>query len=377
MNKKKIVVGLSGGVDSSVTACLLKEQGYEVIGVTMQIWPQDGCCEEGGGRQPVGNDSRGDAAGQADKAIEDARRVAQLLGIPHYVVDFREIFRERVIDYFVKSYRDGKTPNPCVVCNRRVKWEALMEKGAQMGAQYVATGHYARIVQLANGRYSLKQAASASKDQTYALYNLTQEQLSRTIMPLGEYTKEEVRQLAVQIGLAVADKPDSQEICFIPDKDYASFIERYTKEASKPGHYVDAGGRILGEHRGIIRYTVGQRKGLGLAVGRPVFVTGIRPRENEVVIGEAEDLMTRTVLADRINYMALEDFSQPVPVTAKIRYNHRGEQAMARVDADGRLVCIFDKPVRAATPGQSLVLYTPDGCVAAGGVILGQTEDRM
>ncbi len=346
MSREKIVVGMSGGVDSSVAAFLLREQGYEVLGVNMEVTPES-------------------------QAAEDAARAAAQLGIPLYTADFREVFRERVVSYFVQAYQNGETPNPCVLCNPQVKWAALLQKAGELGASLVATGHYARVVRLPSGRFSLRQAASRQKDQTYALCGLTQEQLSRTVMPLGEYTKEEVRGIAGRIGLDAADKPDSQEICFIPDGDYASYIERYTGEAAKPGAYVDAAGRKLGEHRGIIRYTVGQRKGLGLSLGHPVFVTRLCPEKNQVVIGEEQELMASLVRADRVNYMALPSLREPVRVTAKIRYNHRGESALAYTDGEGRLTCRFDRPVRAATPGQSLVLYTEDGCVAAGGIIIG------
>ena len=279
MEKKRVVVGMSGGVDSSVAAWLLKEQGYEVIGVTMQIWPEE---------TPEDVEENGGCCGLS--AVEDARRVAQQLSIPHYVMNFRQEFQEKVIDYFMDEYLHGRTPNPCIACNRYVKWEALLERSLSIGADYIATGHYAQIGQLPSGRYALKKSATAAKDQTYALYNLTQKQLSHTLMPVGAYTKEEIRTFAKQLGLLVAKKPDSQEICFVPDKDYARFIEEHAKVKIPEGNFVWTDGSVIGRHKGITHYTIGQRKGLGLSMGRPVVVTEIRPETNEVVIGETPDV---------------------------------------------------------------------------------------
>ncbi len=358
---KKVVVGMSGGVDSSVAAYLLKEAGYEVIGVTMQIWQDEDTCtlEENGGCCGL-------------SAVEDARRVADSLGIPYYVMNFKNEFRENVIDYFVDEYLKGKTPNPCIACNRYVKWESLLTRSLSIGADYIATGHYARVVQLENGRYALKKSATAAKDQTYALYNLTQEQLSRTLMPVGEYTKDEIRALAEKIGLLVANKPDSQEICFIPDHDYASFITDYTGKEIKEGNFVDTSGKVLGKHKGIIHYTVGQRKGLGIALGKPAFVVEIRPEANEVVIGTNDEVFTDCLYADNLNCMSVERFEDGMEVMAKIRYNHEGAKCKLTMVSDDVVKCEFEQPQRAVTPGQAVVFYQGD-IVAGGGTILGKT----
>ena len=358
----KIVVGLSGGVDSSVAAYLLKEAGHEVIGVTMQIWQEEDneTQEENGGCCGL-------------SAVEDARRVAHKLDIPYYVMNFRSEFKEAVIDYFVAEYEAGRTPNPCIACNRYVKWESLYQRAKAIGADGIATGHYSRIVQLENGRYALKKSVTDAKDQTYALYNLTQDQLAHTLMPVGAYSKDEIRAIAEKIGLLVANKPDSMEICFVPDDDYAGFIEDYTGRTFPEGNFVNTAGEVLGPHKGIIHYTVGQRKGLGIALGSRMFVKEIRPETNEVVLASNEELFSKVLYADRLNFMSVETVTEPMKVTAKIRYNHKGATAVIEmVDAD-KLKVTFEEPQRAITPGQAVVLYDGD-IVVGGGTIIGCEE---
>ena len=356
---KKVVVGMSGGVDSSVAACLLKEQGYDVIGVTMQIWQEE---------DPEQVEENGGCCGLS--AVDDARRVAWQLEIPYYVMNFRKEFKESVMDYFVDEYLHGHTPNPCIACNRYVKWEALLARSMEIGADYIATGHYARVMQLPNGRYTIQNSVTAAKDQTYALYNLTQEQLSRTLMPVGAYTKDEIRQIAEDHGLDVAKKKDSMEICFIPDNDYAGFIERTVDNVPGPGNFVDKDGNVLGRHKGITHYTVGQRKGLNLAMGRPVFVTEIRPETGEVVIGGNDDVFSDYLVCDHVNWMAVDGLhGEEKTVMAKIRYSHKGAPCVIRELEDGRVECRFETPQRAITPGQAVVFYEND-YVFGGGTIL-------
>lgn len=353
--KEKVVVGMSGGVDSSVAAYLLKEQGYDVIGVTMQIWQDEDVfkqAEEGG------------CCGLS--AVEDARRVAAVLGIPYYVMNFKADFQEKVIDYFVSEYERAYTPNPCIACNRYVKWESLLHRSMEIGADYIATGHYARIMQLPNGRYSIRNSVTAAKDQTYALYNLTQEQLRRTLMPVGDYEKSEIRNIAEKIGLPVASKSDSQDICFVPDHDYASFIKNETGKTYAPGNFVDEQGNILGQHKGLIHYTIGQRKGLGITAATPLFVKELRPETNEVVICKNEELFTDTCILSNVNYMAEAQIPEGTRAIGKVRYSHAGAPCTLYPMENGMLRCVFDEPQRAMTPGQAGVFYQEDHVLCGG-----------
>jgi len=345
---KKIVVGMSGGVDSSVAAYLLKKAGYEVIGVSMRMW----CPKEESGVTDV---------------TKDAKRVAEQLGIAFQTLDFQKEFRHAVMDYFTGEYLLGRTPNPCIACNRFIKWEALLARAKELGAEGIATGHYARIVTLENGRYAVSRAVSSAKDQTYALYRLTQEQLRSTLMPLGEYEKDAIREIAKEIGLPVADKKDSQEICFIPDHDYVSFIKEYTGAESVPGNFISSSGEVMGKHEGIINYTVGQRKGLG-AFGRPVFVKEIRPKSNEVVLGSGDEVFQRELICDGLNCMAAERFDAGDKVVAKIRYSHNGAPCILHPMGEDKLRVEFMEPQRAITPGQAVVFYRGD-VVLGGGTI--------
>ena len=350
---------MSGGVDSSVAAFLLKQQGYDVIGVTMQIWQDEDreTQEENGGCCGL-------------SAVDDARRVARCLDIPYYVMNFKKEFKEHVMDYFAKEYLQGRTPNPCIACNRYVKWESLLRRSLDIGADYIATGHYARIERLQNGRYAVRNSVTAAKDQTYALYNLTQFQLAHTLMPVGEYRKEEIRKIAQENNLPVAHKPDSQEICFVPDNDYAGFSDECTGgKVPGCGNFVTKDGEILGQHKGITHYTVGQRKGLGLAMGYPIFVTEIRPESNEVVIGTSEEVFSDTLTCNQLNFMGMEDLKEPRDVIAKIRYSHKGSPCRIERVGEDKIYCKFREPVRAVTPGQAVVFYEGE-YVLGGGTIL-------
>lgn len=357
-SKKKVMIGMSGGVDSSVAAAILLEKGYDVVGVTMQIWP--GVAEE---RQKT------EGGCCSLSAVDDARRVADKLGIPYYVMNFKDVFKEKVIDYFTDEYIKGRTPNPCIACNRYVKFEALMQKAVAMGMDYIATGHYARIeYDSILKRYLLKKSVTESKDQTYALYTLTQEQLSRTLMPVGDFTKDRIRIMAKELGLSVATKPDSQEICFVEDNDYGRFICENTDYNAIPGNFTDTKGNVLGRHKGIIHYTIGQRKGLGMAFGKPMYVAAIDKERNTVVLGEGNEVFSDTLLAEDLNFIAFEKLDAPKRVKAKIRYSAQESCANIIPLENGDVKVIFETPQRAITPGQSVVFFDDD-TVLGGGVI--------
>ncbi len=350
----KVIVGMSGGVDSAVAALLLKEQGYEVVGVTLRTWVGDDgedsrCCE-----------------------IDDARRVAWKLDIPYHVFNCVEEFREKVIDPFICEYLSGRTPNPCVGCNRDIKWSRMLHYSELLEADYIATGHYANIVKTDSGRYTVKKALHAEKDQTYMLYKLTQEQLKKTLMPLGNLKKSEVREMAAKAGLPIADKADSQEICFVPDDNYTDFIRKNAKEEIPgEGLFIDEEGKELGRHKGIIHYTVGQRKGLGLAMGVPVFVKEIDAENNRVIIAKDEALYVKRISCDELNFLSIDDLETGSSIRAyvKIRYHHKPQSAVLTRINDKELEIEFDEPVRAATPGQSTVFYDDRDRLIGGGVI--------
>lgn len=352
---KKVVVGMSGGVDSSVCAHLLKEDGYDVIGVTMQIWQDEDTCSI---------EDTGGCCGLS--AVEDARAVANKLDIPYFVLNFKNDFKKKVIDYFIDEYTKGKTPNPCIACNRYVKWESLLEKSLALGADYIATGHYANIVK-SNDRYTLEVAKTEAKDQTYALYNLTQNQLAHTIMPLGKYTKDQVREIAKKINLTVFDKPDSQEICFVPDNDYGKFIVENTHSKISTGNFIDVDGNIIGKHNGVPFYTIGQRKGLG-SFGRPVFVKKINTATNEITLSSNEDLFTHDVYVENLNYMKITNFAN-IHCLGKIRYSHKKSPCTISYIDENTLFVKFMEAQRAITPGQAIVFYDDENHVLGGGTI--------
>ena len=348
----RVIVGMSGGVDSSVTAALLKGAGHEVIGVTLNVWPdlpnmpemqrEDACCALG--------------------AVEDARRVADKLDIAYYVLNFRDVFEDRVIKDFVQTYASGRTPNPCIRCNQFIKFDALLVKARQLGAEYVATGHYARIE---HGRPNrLRKAADAAKDQSYVLYVMSQDRLGAAMMPLGEFTKSSTRQIAADLGLSVANKPESQDICFVPFKRYTEFIELYAPDVLQPGPIVDQEGHVLGEHRGVALHTIGQRRGLGIAAGQPLFVTSLEPTTNTVVVGGPEALLKSSCRLEEVNWIAGAPPALPLRAMGKARYRSQEVACTVRREGDD-VVVDFDQPQKALTPGQALVVY--DGEYVLGG----------
>jgi tRNA-specific 2-thiouridylase len=346
MGKKKVMVAMSGGVDSSVTAALLLEEGYDVAGVTLKLWP-----------------------GMSENAIRDAGRVAETLGIPHHVLDLSAEFRKKVIEYFTGEYMCGRTPNPCIICNRHIKFGALLEYALSKGMDLMATGHYATVCfDEETGRYIIKKAKFPEKDQTYVLYRLTQPQLARILLPLGEYSKNEIRQIAGKIGLVVASKAESQEICFIPDNNYSGYIQKNVDGQIEPGNFIDTKGNIIGRHKGIINYTIGQRKGLGIAFGKPMYVVGIDADRNNVVLGDETEVYSESLIASDVNFISISSLEGEKRVKAKIRYSAKEADATIIPYGQEEVKVVFDSPQRAITPGQSVVFY--DGNVVVGGGII-------
>jgi tRNA-uridine 2-sulfurtransferase len=369
-----IAVAMSGGVDSSTVAAMLRAEGHNVIGLTMQLWNQRRLA----GRDGMPESVQGRCCSLDD--VYDARRVAQHIGIPYYVVNHEERFERDVVRPFVEQYLSGRTPVPCSLCNNHLKFDQLLVVARQIGADRVATGHYARVAyDESRGRWLLKRPADLSKDQTYFLFGLTQDQLGGTLFPLGNMSKPEVRQLAHKHGLAIAEKPDSQEICFVPGGDYKRFIDAYLAEQaeSRPGtagELVTTSGKVIGEHAGIHNFTVGQRKGLGIATGSPLYVIQINAATKQVTVGGEQHLYSRTLRARRINLISVDDLCEPMRVSVKIRHRHEPAPAMIRCTVQDEMLVTFDQPQRAITPGQAAVFYDGD-LVVGGGWIAGSDED--
>jgi len=358
LDKNKVVIGMSGGVDSAVAAYVLKEQGYEVIGITMKLWEEDeenyaedygGCCSL--------------------SSVEDARLVAEKLEIPFYVINYNEQFIETVVDNFIDEYLSGHTPSPCIRCNKYIKFDELLKTAHSLGAYYVATGHYG-IVGYNEGldRYTISKSQEKRKDQTYMMYSLSQEQIKHTLMPLGVFeTKEEVRQIAEREDLIVARKNDSQELCFVIDDDYVRFVKEHTLKPIPKGKFIDTKGNVLGEHQGIIYYTVGQRKGLGITFGKPMYVVEIRPKTNEVVLGDNEDVFRSELIAKEVNFITFDTLEAPYKCEGKVRYSSKTSPCTLYM-MDNKVKVVFDEPQRAVTPGQAVVFY--DGELLVGGGII-------
>jgi len=356
--KPTVLLGMSGGVDSSVSAILLQEQGYDVIGATMKLWQNDeeldcdsGCCSL--------------------SSTYDAKRVCDLLGIPHYVFNFTDEFKKHVIDDFVNTYKKGKTPNPCIECNRYLKFEIMYKKAQELGIEYIATGHYAKTEYSEKyNKHVLKQSLALKKDQTYALYNIPKEIVGKVLFPLGNFTdKSEVRQIAEDHNLLIAQKPDSQEICFIPDNDYVKFLKENMSDEIKIGNIIDKRGKILAKHKGIINYTIGQRKGLGLSKATPLYVVKLDMENNNVIVGKEDEIYSSELGVEDINYILLDTVNEPINITAKIRYSAKAENAILYPLTNNTATVVFENKQRAVTPGQSIVFYIDD-CVLGGGKII-------
>jgi tRNA-uridine 2-sulfurtransferase len=361
-----IAVAMSGGVDSSTVAAMLRADGHTIIGLTMQLWNQRRLA----GHEGMPESVQGRCCSLDD--VFDARRVAEHIGIPYYVVNHEERFEREVVRPFVAEYLSGRTPIPCSLCNNHLKFDQLLVVARQIGAERVATGHYARVAyDETSGRWLLRRPADKSKDQTYFLFGLTQDQLSRTLFPLGDMTKPQVRALARQHGLALADKPDSQEICFVPGGDYKRFIDAYLADQGEAlpdtaGELVTTSGEVIGEHHGIHNFTVGQRKGLGVATGSPLYVIQISGANKQVIVGGEENLYSRTLRARRVNLIAVDDLHEPMRVTVKIRHRHEPALALIEKSDNDEILVTFDEPQRAITPGQAAVFYDGDMVVGGG-----------
>jgi tRNA-specific 2-thiouridylase len=348
--KKRILVAMSGGVDSSTVAAILKKEGHDVIGVTMQLWDSDegesGCC--------------------SPEDVRDARMVAEEIGIPHYVVNYVDVFKKYVIEDFISNYLSGRTPNPCILCNQFMKFNFLLRRAMELGADYLATGHYARIELDEEGRrFHLYKAVDESKDQSYFLFAITQKDLSRLIFPLGSMTKNEVREIANGMNLRVANKPDSQEVCFITGGNYRDFLQSHAEIKNEKGEIVDVNGNILGLHNGIFSFTVGQRRGLGISNGKPLYVVSIDQKSNRVVVGKEEDICRTRLVANKVIWIDKAPVEE-INVKAKIRYRHRESDAVVKASSEGRAFVEFKNPQRAITPGQAVVFYSGDRILGGG-----------